>query len=216
MASVVLLALLVIFLTLFIKAAYEIASCYFLTPRRIKKIMENQGVSGPKPRFLTGNIMDMACLVSKHTSKDMDLISHDIVGRLLPHFLTWSQAYGNYVRYIFCTYIWKFCWHIVCYCWWFFALTGKRFIYWNGMEPRMCLTETELIKELLSRYSKKAGKSWLQQQGSKHFIGRGLLMANGDDWHHQRRIVAPAFMGDKLKVPKNNSNNVNILTKTST
>lgn len=64
----------------------------------------------------------------------------------------------------------------------------------------MCITETELIKELLSRYSTKAGKSWLQQQGSKHFIGRGLLMANGNDWYHQRHIVAPAFMGDKLKV----------------
>ncbi|KAG5535316.1 hypothetical protein RHGRI_023176 [Rhododendron griersonianum] len=63
----------------------------------------------------------------------------------------------------------------------------------------MCLTETDLIKELLSKYSTKAGKSWLQQQGSKHFIGRGLLMANGDDWHHQRHIVAPAFTGDKLK-----------------
>lgn len=64
----------------------------------------------------------------------------------------------------------------------------------------MCLTETELIKELLSKYSSSSGKSWLQQQGSKHFIGRGLLMANGDDWYHQRHIVAPAFMGDKLKV----------------
>ncbi|KAK4490572.1 hypothetical protein RD792_001255 [Penstemon davidsonii] len=63
----------------------------------------------------------------------------------------------------------------------------------------MCLTETELIKELLSKYSTISGKSWLQQQGSKHFIGRGLLMANGDDWYHQRHIVAPAFMGDKLK-----------------
>lgn len=82
----------------------------------------------------------------------------------------------------------------------FILNTGKRFIYWNGIEPRMCITETELIKELLSRYSTKAGKSWLQQQGSKHFIGRGLLMANGDDWHHQRHIVAPAFMGDRLKV----------------
>ncbi|KAI8541859.1 hypothetical protein RHMOL_Rhmol08G0094300 [Rhododendron molle] len=100
----------------------------------------------------------------------MDSISHDIVGRLLPHFLTWSQDYG------------------------------KRFIYWNGIEPRMCLTETHLIKELLSKYSTKAGKSWLQQRGSKHFIGRGLLMANGYDWHHQRHIVAPAFTGDKLKV----------------
>ncbi|XP_058228274.1 cytokinin hydroxylase-like [Rhododendron vialii] len=169
MASVLLLALLVMFLTSFIKAACEIISCYFLTPRRIKKTMEIQGVFGPKPRFLTGNILDTATLVSKHTSRDMDSISHDIVGRLLPHFLTWSQDYG------------------------------KRFIYWNGIEPRMCLTETDLIKELLSKYSTKAGKSWLQQQGSKHFIGRGLLMANGDDWHHQRHIVAPAFTGDKLK-----------------
>lgn len=77
---------------------------------------------------------------------------------------------------------------------------GKRFIYWNGTEPRMCLMETELIKELLLKHSTSSGKSWLQQQGCKHFIGRGLLMANGDDWHHQRHIVAPAFMRDKLKV----------------
>ncbi|PSS33601.1 Cytokinin hydroxylase [Actinidia chinensis var. chinensis] len=169
MAMVVLLALLGVFLTLFIRIAYETLTCYWLTPRRITKIMERQGVVGPKPRFLVGNILDTASLVAKSTSKDMDSINHDIVGRLLPHFLAWSKNYG------------------------------KRFIYWNGTEPRMCLTETKLIKELLSRYSTKAGKSWLQQQGSKHFIGKGLLMANGDDWHHQRHIVAPAFMGDKLK-----------------
>ncbi|KAI8020510.1 Cytokinin hydroxylase [Camellia lanceoleosa] len=169
MATVVLLVLLVVFLVLFIRVAYRNITCYFITPRSIKKIMEKQGVYGPKPRFLVGNILDMASLVSKSTSKDMDSINHDIVGRLLPHFLTWSKQYG------------------------------KRFIFWNGIEPRMCITETEHIKELLSKYSTKAGKSWLQQQGSKHFIGRGLLMANGDDWHHQRHIVAPAFTGDKLK-----------------
>jgi hypothetical protein len=77
---------------------------------------------------------------------------------------------------------------------------GRRFIFWNGVEPRMCLTETQLIKEFLSKYSTTSGRSWQQQQGSKHFIGRGLLMANGKDWYHQRHIVAPAFMGDKLKV----------------
>lgn len=63
----------------------------------------------------------------------------------------------------------------------------------------MCLTETDLIKELLTKYSAVSGKSWLQQQGSKHFIGRGLLMANGQNWFHQRHIVAPAFVGDRLK-----------------
>ncbi|XP_044468992.1 cytokinin hydroxylase-like [Mangifera indica] len=169
MAMVVLATLLVVFISLFFRVAYDTISCYWLTPRHIKKVMEKQGVRGPKPRPLTGNIMEIAALVSQATAKDMNRIHHDIVGRLLPHYVTWSQQYG------------------------------KRFIYWNGIEPRMCLSETELIKVLLSKDSTKFGKSWLQQQGSKHFIGRGLLMANGDDWYHQRHIVAPAFMGDRLK-----------------
>ncbi|KAH6784627.1 cytochrome P450 [Perilla frutescens var. hirtella] len=163
------MVILLLVLYLMCRVGYESISCYWVTPRRIKKIMEKQGVRGPKPRFLLGNIFEMASLVSKSTAQDMDSIHHDVVSRLLPHFLVWSKAYG------------------------------KRFIYWNGVEPRMCLTETELIKELLSKYSTISGKSWLQQQGSKHFIGRGLLMANGHDWYHQRHIVAPAFMGDKLK-----------------
>ncbi|KAA0039372.1 cytokinin hydroxylase-like [Cucumis melo var. makuwa] len=148
---------------------YDTVSCYLLTPRRIKQKMAKQGVHGPKPRPLLGNILDVASLLSKSTSSDMPSISHDLVPRLLPHFLAWSSQFG------------------------------KRFIFWNGIEPRMCLTETDLIKELLSKYSTVSGKSWLQQQGSKHFIGRGLLMANGQNWFHQRHIVAPAFVGDRLK-----------------
>ncbi|KAJ6734986.1 CYTOCHROME P450 FAMILY PROTEIN [Salix purpurea] len=158
-----------IFLFSFCKVAYDTLSCYFLTPRRIRKIMAKQGVRGPKPRPLIGNILDVASFVSQATSKDMDHITHDTVDRLLPHYVAWSRQYG------------------------------KRFIFWNGVEPRLCITEPELIKELLTKYSSKAGKSWLQREGAKHFIGRGLLMANGSDWHHQRHIAAPAFMGERLK-----------------
>ncbi|PON78218.1 Cytochrome P450 [Parasponia andersonii] len=165
----VLKSVLVVLLSLLARVVYNTVCCYWLTPRRIKKIMDRQGVRGPKPRLLVGNILDMAALVEKSTSHDMNSITHDVVSRLLPHYVVWSKQYG------------------------------KRFIYWNGIEPRMCLTETELIKELLSKYSNISGKSWQQQQGSKHFIGRGLLMANGQDWYHQRHIVAPAFMGDRLK-----------------
>ncbi|CAH9134210.1 unnamed protein product [Cuscuta epithymum] len=153
----------------FLNTSYRIVSTYWLTPRRIKKTMEEQGVFGPKPRFLVGNILDTAAMLAKSSAHDMHSIHHDVVPRLLPHFIAWSKQYG------------------------------KRFIYWNGIEPRMCLTEIDLIKELLTKHNAVSGKSWLQQQGSKHFIGRGLLMANGNDWHHQRHIVAPAFMGDKLK-----------------
>lgn len=58
-----------------------------------------------------------------------------------------------------------------------------------------------MIKELLSsKLVQLSGRSWLQKQGSKHFIGHGVLMANGSNWYHQRHTVAPAFMGDALKV----------------
>ncbi|KAI0524854.1 hypothetical protein KFK09_004244 [Dendrobium nobile] len=151
-------------------AAWSILSSYYLTPRRIRLAMEKQGVRGPKPRFLVGNLPDIAALIMKSTSADMPAIDHNIVGRLLPHYQLWSKLYG------------------------------KRFVFWYGSEPRLCLTDTELIKEFLSsKYVQISGKSWLQLQGSKHFIGQGLLMANGNKWLHQRHVVAPAFMGEKLK-----------------
>jgi hypothetical protein len=94
MAMVVITTLLVLFLSLFVKIAYDTIVCYFLNPRRIKKIMERQGVRGPKPRLLIGNILDMASFVAKTTSQDMNSINHDIVGRLLPHYVAWSKQYG--------------------------------------------------------------------------------------------------------------------------
>ncbi|KAJ0099232.1 hypothetical protein Patl1_21463 [Pistacia atlantica] len=97
MAMVVLATLLVVFISLLFRVAYDTISCYWLTPRRIKKVMEKQGVRGPKPRPLTGNIMEMTSLVSKSTAKDMNHIDHDIVGRLLPHYVTWSQQYGKHI-----------------------------------------------------------------------------------------------------------------------
>ncbi|XP_022934803.1 cytokinin hydroxylase [Cucurbita moschata] len=161
--------LLLIFLASLARISYDTFSFYCLTPRRIRKTMEQQGVRGPKPRLLIGNILDVAGLVAKSTANHMSSIDHDIVDRLLPHYTIWTKQYG------------------------------KRFIYWNGTEPRLCLAETELIKELLGKKSSVCGRSWLQRQGTKHFIGKGLLMANGEDWYHQRHIMAPAFMGDKLK-----------------
>lgn len=88
-------AIAVIMLSWFIRVAYETICFYWLSPRRIKKIMEKQGVRGPKPRPLIGNILDMSSLVSSSTSEDMPTISHDIVARLLPHYLLWSKEYGN-------------------------------------------------------------------------------------------------------------------------
>lgn len=132
--------------------------------------MESQGIRGPTPRFITGNLGEMTKLRELKTAKDMDPISHDIVDRLLPHYLKWTHDYG------------------------------RRFIFWWGIEPRLTITEPELIKELLSaKHGLSYGKSQLQQKGVKNFIGKGLLMANGEDWANQRRVIAPAFHQENLK-----------------
>ncbi|XP_022997665.1 cytokinin hydroxylase-like [Cucurbita maxima] len=170
MAIMIFLAtLLAIFVSSFAKIAYDTLSFYWLTPRRIRKRMAKQGVYGPDPRPFTGNILDVVELVKESMANDMSSTSHDIVDRLLPYYSAWTKQYG------------------------------KRFIYWNGMEPRLCLTEMELVKEILGKSSNVCGRSWMQRQGTKHFIGNGLLMANGEAWHHQRHLVSPAFRGERLK-----------------
>ena len=54
-----------------------------------------QGVSGPKPRFLVGNLPDIAALIAETTASDMESVDHDIVGRLMPHYVLWSKVYGT-------------------------------------------------------------------------------------------------------------------------
>lgn len=187
------------FFLLFLRAAWIGLSCYYLNPRRIRKAMLKQGVSGPEPRFLIGNLPDVAALVAKTTSSDMESANHDIVGRLMPHYVLWSKIYGNIFihRKLYIIFVARWCHE----CNMSTLTIGKRFMYWYGSEPRFCLSETDLIKEFLSaKFVQVSGKSWLQQQGTKNFIGQGVLMANGAKWFHQRHVVAPAFMGDKLKV----------------
>ncbi|KAF7065473.1 hypothetical protein CFC21_071571 [Triticum aestivum] len=155
---------------LLLRALWVTLSCYFLTPMSIRRTMAAQGVHGPSPRPLVGNLRQVSALVAEANAGAMTSLSHDIVGRLMPHYVLWSETYG------------------------------KLFVYWYGSEPRLCLTDTDMIKEFLSsKYAHATGKSWLQRQGTKNFIGRGLLMANGARWSHQRHVVAPAFMPDKLK-----------------
>ncbi|KAF0913976.1 hypothetical protein E2562_025387 [Oryza meyeriana var. granulata] len=151
---------------LLLRAVWVTLSCYWQTPMRIRRAMAAQGVHGPPPRPLIGNLREVSALVAKTTADDMPSLSHDIVGRLMPHYMFWSGTYG------------------------------KLFVYFYGSEPRLCLTDTALIKEFLSsKYAHGTGKSWLQRQGTKHFIGGGVLMDNGARWSNQRHVVRAGVHG---------------------
>jgi cytokinin trans-hydroxylase len=74
-------------------------------------------------------------------------------------------------------------------------------VFWEASEPRVVVTEPELIREVFSaRWALAYGKSPIQQRCCEHFLGRGLVMANGHDWARQRRAIAPAFHLERLKV----------------
>ncbi|BAT05536.1 Os08g0429800 [Oryza sativa Japonica Group] len=82
-------------LLLVAKAVWVTVSCYYLTPARIRRVLASQGVRGPPPRPLVGNLRDVSALVAESTAADMASLSHDIVARLLPHYVLWSNTYGE-------------------------------------------------------------------------------------------------------------------------
>lgn len=169
-AGIVVQALVVVVVLITVGTVSKFLKIYVWEPRRIRRFMEKQGVKGPPPSFMVGNLRAIANLQKEATANDMECLSHDIVDRLLPHYVKYSKSYG------------------------------KQFVLWWGVEPRLTVLQPEHIKEILSsKNSYSYGKSDLQQKGSQHFIGKGLLMANGEAWTRQRRIVAPAFHVDKLK-----------------
>ena len=95
MAFVTLLVIASPVLALLLRAAWVALSCYLLTPMRIRRVMARQGVPGPPPRPLIGNLRDVSALVARATAGDMPALSHDIVGRLMPHYVLWSKTYGE-------------------------------------------------------------------------------------------------------------------------
>lgn len=64
----------------------------FLKPRRIRTILEKQGIKGPKPSFPFGNVTEMQ-QIRPQPSASADS-TEDWVNSLFPYFQTWKQQYG--------------------------------------------------------------------------------------------------------------------------
>ncbi|GLJ21865.1 hypothetical protein SUGI_0408890 [Cryptomeria japonica] len=136
----------------------------------IYRALKKQGFKGPPPRFMIGNLLDIADTVQHQLLTDMPSISHDYAYRVFPYLLKWRQTYG------------------------------EKFILWFGYEPRIFLQDAELIKQLLSsKLSPDCGRSPMVRKMLSVAFGEGLITVNGEKWSQQRKIVAPAFHTDKLK-----------------
>ena len=76
-------------------------------------------------------------------------------------------------------------------------VAGKRCVIWNGPEPAVMISEPELIRQVLMRIDE------FQKPKANPFIlkiATGLVMLEGEEWAHRRKLINPAFHMDKLKV----------------
>ncbi|EFJ28073.1 hypothetical protein SELMODRAFT_94541 [Selaginella moellendorffii] len=150
-------------IVLFTAALWRFVTVYWWNPRAIVAQLKKEGIQGPPPRFMVGQIAEIQNMRSAIKDHDMESFSHDVFHRVHPALLKWQKQYG------------------------------KRFVFWWGTEPRISVSEPEIVREVLSKKFSQFDKSEAELRLANLFFGRGLVFVTGEEWSHHRRLVAPAF-----------------------
>lgn len=77
---------------------------------------------------------------------------------------------------------------------------GPIFTYSTGKEPLLYVSDPDMVKELNLCKSGGLGKPTYVQKERRALFGHGILASNGSAWAHQRKVIAPEFFMDKVKV----------------
>lgn len=81
-------------------------------------------------------------------------------------------------------------------------MTGATFLYSTGTIQLLCVTDAEMVKEMSLCISLNLGKPSYLSTERGPLLGRGILSSNGPYWAHQRKIIAPEFYLERVKVQK--------------
>jgi hypothetical protein len=161
----------VLLLCAFIYAAW-------LAPAAARRRLRGAGFDGPRPSFPFGNLPEItaslqaqaAANTKKPSSSSAD-VSSDIHAAVFPYFSRWRESFG------------------------------KVFVYWLGTEPFLYVADPEFLKAATAgALGKRWGKPDVFRRDRMPMFGRGLVMAEGDEWARHRHIIAPAFSATNLNV----------------
>lgn len=145
---------------------------YAWRARAVARRLAAQGVRGPRRGGLLRGCNDEVRRRKAEAEADgvaMDVGDHDYLRRVVPHFVAWKELYGT------------------------------PFLYWFGPQPRICVSDYNLVKQILSKKYGHFVKNDAQP-AILSMIGKGLVLVEGADWVRHRRVLTPAFTMDKLKV----------------
>ncbi|XP_015874059.2 cytochrome P450 714C2 [Ziziphus jujuba] len=138
----------------------------------IRAKLRKQGISGPLPSIVLGNVPEIRRIMSEASSKgvkenNLQLVDHSL--SLFPYFKKWTKQFGR-------TFM--------------FALGGVQLLY---------VCDAEIVRELSIFKSLDLGKPAYLQKDRGPLLGKGLITTNGTLWAHQRKTIAPHLYMYKIK-----------------
>ncbi|KAM7501685.1 hypothetical protein LguiB_000589 [Lonicera macranthoides] len=141
-------------------------------PKRLRSLMKNQGISGPSPKLLLGNLLEMKktredaiAEVPRNSPPD----EHNYANTLFPFFHRWKKEYGDV------------------------------FMFSLGNQLALHVTNPELVKEICTCTSLTLGKPSYQNKNAETLLGDGIINSSGPYWAQQRKVISPELFRDKVK-----------------
>ncbi|KAB1225119.1 hypothetical protein CJ030_MR1G017996 [Morella rubra] len=161
----------------FIMLLVHLWNLAILKPKLLRAKLQRQGIRGPSPSFLLGNIPEINRLQLRlHSSTPptatediLEAIAHDWPSSLFPHLEQWKNEYGPV------------------------------FVYSTANMQRLYVTDVELVKEIRMSTSLSLGKPSFLAKYLGPLLGRGIISSNGSIWEHHRKTIAPELYMEKVK-----------------
>ncbi|KAJ3680949.1 hypothetical protein LUZ60_015438 [Juncus effusus] len=174
------LPLLPLFITMLLGSSLFIylSSTLHQRPNNLRQKLTHQGINGPKPSFFYGNIPDIKNIqveteMKSNKSEDQSDFGARFVGdyaeKIFPYLIQWRKTYG------------------------------PLFIFSTGSTQIVHATDPDFIKSVSHCTAFELGRPDYVRKIRNPLFGEGILMANGELWAHERKIISPEFFMHKIK-----------------
>ncbi|XP_059625220.1 cytochrome P450 714C2-like [Cornus florida] len=147
----------------------------WVRPERMRGKLRRQGIKGPPPSFLMGNVSEMKRITSNQTacrSANEAVASSPTANyslSIFPYFESWRRIYGQI------------------------------YMYTTGNVQNLYISDPAVLKEISLFKSLDLGRPVYAIPIIKSLFGNGIARSNGQVWAHQRKVIAPEFFVDKVK-----------------